>query len=167
MILATFPHMVLNSHDVPGTRYKMWNTGTVPESKSAYQIINWIATVAKSAPNGCLQTLILNSHGKPGRILMGHGLSLHNVEEFRELKGLVQRIWIVACRVAYIKKAGTTSDGNYFCYRLAQETGAYVKAGTTYQRGHHDFRFIDELPYGYIDDWEGTVYTWNPKGELI
>jgi hypothetical protein len=167
MIKATFPHMVLNSDDVPDVRYKMWNTGTVPKSKSVWQIADWVRTIAESAPDKYLQTLVINAHGSPGKIHIGQGIDLISVEELRPMKGLVERIWIVACKVARIKEAGSITDGNYFCYRLAQLTGAYVTAGSATQEGIHNFRFFDEIPYGYIDDWEGTVYTWNPKGEVV
>lgn len=166
MILATFPHMALNSHNVPGTRYKMWNTWSVPKTTAVEHMVDWIATVADNAPDSYLQTLIFNSHGEPGKIKLGEGITRNHVEMFRKLKGKVGRIWIVACNVARIKEAGSMTDGNWFCYRLAQETGAYVTAASATQMGQWDFRFIDELPYGYIDDWEGTVYKWNPKGEL-
>lgn len=168
MISVPYPHMALNSHDVPGIEYKMWNTWKVAKSTSVDQMIENIARVAKTAPGGCLSTLIFNSHGKPGKIHIGQGITRNDVEKFASLKAgnLVTRIWIVACKVASIKKAGSITDGNYFCYRLAQEAGAFVKAGSTTQTGQWNLPF-NGLPYGFIDDWEGTVYTWNSKGELI
>lgn len=165
MIGVPYPHMVLNSHNVPGVEYKMWNTWKVPKSTSVDHMVEWIAKVARGAPGGSLSTLIFNSHGKPGKIGIGQKITLNDVEKFAVLKkeSLVGRIWIVACKVARIAEAGTVKDGNYFCYRLAQESGAFVRAGSASQIGH----LICDIPYGYIDDWEGTVYSWNPKGEVI
>lgn len=166
MIKVPFPHMVLNSHNVPGEEYDMWNTWKVPKSTSVDHIVDWVATVAKGAPGGKLETLIFNAHGKPGKISIGQGITRNHVTKFSALSGLVARIWIVACRVAQINGAGSITDGNYFCYRLAQESGAYVKASTAKQKGPPDLLVTDFIPYGYIDSWEGTVYRWNPKGEL-
>jgi len=165
MIGVPYPHMVLNSHNVPGIEYKMWNTWKVPKSTSVDHMVEWVAKVARGAPGGCLSTLIFNSHGKPGKISIGQGITRNDVEKFAALKkeSLVDRIWIIACKVARIKEAGSITDGNYFCYRLAQEAGAFVKAGSANQTPHYIF----DVPYGYIDDWESTVYTWNPKGEPI
>ncbi|MEZ5426207.1 MAG: hypothetical protein R2747_08085 [Pyrinomonadaceae bacterium] len=169
MIAVPYPHMVLNAHNNPGVDFKMWNSWKVPESTSVSSMVSWIAKVARGAPGGCLSTLIFNSHGQPGQINIGYCISLSKVGLFNILRdeNLVERIWIVACNVARIDKAGTKSDGNYFCYRLAQESGAFVRAGNGRQWGFPDLPFIDEVPYGYIDDWNGTVYSWNPRGELI
>lgn len=165
MISVPYPHMALNSHDVPGIEYKMMNTWKVPQSTTVDQMIEWIAKVARGAPGGCLSTLIFNSHGEPGRIKIGQHITREHVGKFAVFKneGLVERIWIIACKVARIGKAGSIEDGNYFCYRLAQEAGTFVKAGSANQTPHYIF----DVPYGHIDDWEGTVYSWNPKGELI
>ena len=166
MIKVPFPHMVSNAHNVPGEEYEMWNTWRVPRSKSADHMIDWIATVAQNAPDGKLSTVIFNAHGKPGKIKIGQGITRDDVTKFSRLKGLVDRIWIVACKVARIAGAGSITDGNYFCYRLAQESGAYVKASTATQTGITDLPIIDSIPFGYIDDWEGTVFRWRPTGEL-
>ena len=165
MIGVPYPHMVLNSHNVPGVEYKMWNTWKVAESTTVDQMVEWVAKVARGAPSGRLSTLIFNSHGKPGCIRIGQKITLEHVEKFKIFKQekLVDRVWIVACSVARIKSAGQITDGNYFCYRLAQESGAFVRAGSASQMGH----LIVDIPYGHIDDWEGTVYTWDPDGKLI
>ena len=170
MIKVPFPHMCLNAHNAPGENYRMWNTDTVPASKSVEEMVDQIVQIAKSAPGGSLRTLIFNSHGSPGRIRIGQHVTRADVDAGKfepiYLGRLVKEIWIIACRVAAIKEAGTMSDGNYFCYRLAQETGAYVTAGSTFQWAYPSLPLVHWLPVGHIDDWEGTVYKWNPKGEL-
>lgn len=175
MIKAAFPHMALNSHNVPGEEYEMWNTMKVAKSTHIVHLLDWVKKVAKGAPGGKLQTLIFNSHGRPGKISIGQGIRRKDVEKFRVLKGFVVRIWIVACSVAKIRRAGTITDGNWFCYRLAQESGAYVTASSVKQRGPRKNKTVrnwheweeknDSLPYGYIDDWELPVHRWTPKGE--
>lgn len=177
MIRVPFPHMALNAIDAPGEEYEMWNTWRVPESESVTGMVNWIATVARDAPGGKLETLIFNGHGKPGKIFIGQGIRRQDVKTFNVLKGLVVRIWIVACHVAKIKKAGTITDGNYFCYRLAQESGAFVIASSVKQkqvvkkrlvnRWHGLYVLIDKIPRGHIDNWERPIHCWNPKGELV
>jgi len=166
MIKVPFPHMVLNAHSAPGEEFRMWNTWKVAKSTSVDDMVGWIATVAKSAPGGKLETLIFNGHGKPGRIKIGQGITRSDVEKFGKLYGLVARIWIVACKVARIDDAGSITDGNYFCYRLAQESGAYVRASSATQIAYPNLLVANFIPYGHIDEWEGDVFTWNPKGKL-
>lgn len=169
MIGVPYPHMALNSHNSAGPDYKMWNTWKVPKSTSVSHMVEWIAKVARSAPGGSLSTLVINSHGEPGKIKIGQGITRDDVEKFAILKAdnLVERIWIVACKVAKIGEAGSITDGNYFCYRLAQEAGVFVKAGSASQMSAWNLPLVDNVPFGFIDDWEGTVYTWNPKGAPI
>jgi hypothetical protein len=166
MIKVPFPHMVLNAHNAPGEEYRMWNTWKVPKSTSVDHMVDWISKVAKGAPDGKLETLIFNAHGRPGKISIGEGITRNDVTKFSVLNGLVKRIWIVACKVARIKEAGAITDGNYFCYRLAQESGAYVRASSATQTTYPDLLVANFIPYGHIDEWEGEVFTWNPKGEL-
>jgi|SRR5262245_42449333 len=73
---------------------------------------------------------------------------------------------LMACGAAYITpgKDGEDGDGNYFCYRMAQITQSYVRASTAtqeYDPGSNDEPHLD------FGDWEGTVYTYNPKGEVV
>lgn len=39
------PSMALNSDDVPGTHYRMWNTWEVAANRTAADILGWTATV--------------------------------------------------------------------------------------------------------------------------
>lgn len=170
MIKVPFPHMALNAHNAPGVEYKMWNTWKVPKDTPIAEIVSWVATVARNAPGQKLETLIINAHGNSAYVGIGAGIPMSKVGLFNVWKyeGLVNRIWLVVCKVALIEKAGDEKkDGNWFCYRLAQESGAFVTASKNRQIGEIDIPFIDDLPYGYIDNWEGTVYTWNPKGEIV
>ena len=169
MIVVPFPHMVLNSHsDTLGEEYEMLFTWKVPKSTSVKQMVSRIRTnakVCKKTMGTRLQTLILNAHGEPGKIKLGQYITRNDVREFRRLRGLVKRIWIVACEVAMIKKAGTITDGNWFCYRLAQEARAKVKASGAVQYSYPNLYVVDFVPWGFIDDWEQPVYRWNRKGK--
>src|SRR5262245_9384023 len=168
MIGVPYPHMVLNSHNVPAPDYKMYNSWKVEKGTSVEAMISNIAAVARHAPGGRLSTLIFNSHGEPGRIKIGAHITRADVAKFNVLKSesLVDRIWVVACRVALIDGGGSDTDGNYFCYRLAQESGAFVRASTDYQK-IMDIPFYDDVPYGYIDEWEGDVYVWDITGKVV
>lgn len=162
MIKVPFPHMALNAENVPGTKYRMWHTWEVESSISPDGMLGWIAKVASGAPEGKLKTLIFNAHGHPGGIKIGAGITRSDASKFSVLKGLVQNIVIVACRVAYIDSAGGDSDGNLFCSDIAKAAKAYVTASTAKQRDDSWFG----LPIGYIDDWEGTVLTYAPWGDI-
>lgn len=168
MIKVPFPHMVLNAHNAPGEEYRMYNSWKVSATTTVDEMVSNIADVARNAPGGKLETLIFNGHGGPGRIRVGTGITHDHVGKFRVLGDakLVERIWIVACKVARIKEAGAITDGNQFCYRLAQEAGAFVRASSATQITYPDLLIANFIPYGHIDEWEGEVFTWNPKGEL-
>ena len=167
LIPVPFPHMCLNSHNVPPPDYQMMNTWKVAASESPGKIVGWIAQVAAGAPGGKLATVIFNSHGIPSGILMGSGIRRPDTGLFSALRGLVDRIWIVACRVALIQNAtgpGSTApgDGNLFCCELAKASGAYVTASTTWQRVDRN-----DIPPGYIDGWEGAALTYGPEGNVV
>jgi hypothetical protein len=75
------PAMALNSDDVPGATYKMWNTWQVPASSTPDHTLGWTATVARSAPGGYQITLVINCHGfydkgSDGKLVGGFGLAL-------------------------------------------------------------------------------------------
>lgn len=170
MIKIEQPSMALNSHDVPGAGYRMWNTWNVPANDNPDHILGWCATVGSSAPGGYLRCLIINCHGfynntsRSGTggfgLKMGTGILRTHTGNFSLLRGKVANIIITACGTARITNPGTTGngDGNLFCSEIARAAGAYVIAATTHQVG--DFW----LPKNYIDDWEGLVLRYNPAG---
>lgn len=164
--------MALNSHDVPGARYRMWNTWDVPANDNAEHILSWCATVAAGAPGGYLKFLIINCHGWYGgsgrSATGGYGLSLGtgirraDTGRFSRLRGLVANIWITACGTARISNPGTSGDGdgNLFCSEIARAANCYVVAATTHQVG--DLWLSDNE----IDDFEGLVVRYNPSGAV-
>lgn len=97
------------------------NTMTVKDDHPVEQILAWTAVVARGAPGGRLQALVINCHGGyvrdragsldsaggiPGPITPGHGLHIgtgihsENATAFAKLAGLVGEIHIYACGAA-------------------------------------------------------------------
>jgi hypothetical protein len=140
----------------------MWNSWKVPASEHVDHMMDWIATVAKRATGGKLATLIFNSHGHPGGVSMGMGIGMMETSKFVKLKGLVTEIWIIACTVAQADNPYTSrmSNGEEFCRQIAENAQAYVTAAVKNQSTG-----TTSIPYGYVDEWEGPVYTWDPKGQ--
>jgi hypothetical protein len=170
MIKMRQPHMALNAEDVPGCKYKMWNTWDVAKTETPQHIMDWTANVAGGTSIGYLRSLIINCHGyygtgSDGKEVGGFGLSLGtgilrvDTPKFAALAPTVSSIWITACGTARIS-GSPDGDGNAFCSEIARAANAYVIAATTHQVGDL------WLPYGYIDDFEGLVVRYNPKGEI-
>ena len=174
MIKIQQPSMALNSHDVPGAGYRMWNTWNVPANDNPDHILGWCATVASSAPGGYLRCLIINCHGfynntsRSGTggygLSIGTGILRSHTSKFSLLRGKVANIWITACGTARISPtdAGGNGDGNLFCSEIARASGAYVVAATTHQVPGIEGGFW--MPQNYIDDFEGLVLRYNPSG---
>jgi hypothetical protein len=164
------PAMALNAEDVPGAKYKMYNTWNVPSTDTPEHILGWTGSVARAAPGGYLPSLIINCHGyygtgSDGHSVGGFGLKLGtgifrvDAPKFAALAATVSCIWITACGTARISGA-PSGDGHAFCSQIAIAANAYVIAATTHQVGDL------WLPFGYIDDFEGLVVRYNPKGRI-
>lgn len=150
-----FPHMVLNSHDVPLPDYRMWNSWKVAANITAAHMFLQIKNIADNAPGKQLGCVVFNSHGSPGKIWIGKGISGADHGHFDKIKGKVREIWIIACNVAYV---GSASGG--FCQLLADRTGAVVTSSTRTQ-------FVEEssLGYGEVDFYEGQTFIFRPGME--
>src|SRR5262245_39711668 len=124
-IKVPFPHMALNSHNVPPPDYLMHNTWKVDESHSVSHIVGWVKEVAKGMPGGKgIKTLIFNAHGDPGTIYIGPGIRIPDLAAFQawnsESGPLIKEIWIVACRVAGQPEfVSGGPDGEAFCREMA------------------------------------------------
>jgi hypothetical protein len=166
------PSMALNSHDVPGAKYRMWNTWDVPANDNPGHILGWCASVASGATDGYLRVLIINCHGwysGSGRgatggfgLSLGTGIRRAHTGLFSVLRGKVANIWITACGTARITTPGTSGDGdgNLFCQEIARAANTYVVAATTHQVGDL------WLGQNEIDDFEGLVVRYNPSGAM-
>lgn len=136
--------------------------------------------------NGDLNVIFM-CHGAPGYLQCANGTALHPTEGngitindlqwFRQISGSLKRLELYSCLVARIGKAPESSvvvgyDGNEFCYRLAQTIQAEVKASIHLQYyydgtiGLWCFRRPngDGISFGH---WNGTVYTWDKTGAII
>ena len=162
--------MALNSHNVPGHRYRMWNTYNVPENHDPQHILDWCAQVASEVEGG-LKAIVINCHGFYGDhwwkggtggfgLDMGTGIGRADTGKFAVLRGKVEEIWITACGAARISIPGTTGDGdgNLFCCEIAKQSGAYVMASPQIQ-----MRALF-VPENCIDSYEGKVLRYDPSG---
>jgi len=164
MITIAQPAMGLNDRVDHHIHVHMRNTWDVPKKTTAERITEHVASVARAVPGGRLRNVVFSCHAAPAEILIGTGFNIGNVGLFSRWRGLVDKIWLRCCQVAYIAGTGpaATKDGNVFCSRMAQEAGAYVVASTELQAGA-DGR---ELPYGQLDTYEGLVLSYGPAGNI-
>jgi hypothetical protein len=168
MITIDQPAMGLNDRARHHIHVQMWNTWDVPPDDPADHIAGWVAEVVRGAPGGRLKNVVFSCHGSPGSIGIGQGINAGNVNLFARWRGLVDKIWIRACRVAFIPPGGAggtgpaAGDGNVFCSRLAQAAQAYVVASTELQIGEVG----RVLPFGKLDSYEGLVLSYGPGGNV-
>jgi hypothetical protein len=162
--------MALNSVDVPGAPYRLDNTWYVAKDESVQKICGWVAVVAADFKNKMPDkrfTVVFNSHGfcpLPSRggygIAIGKGIRRSDIPVFEAFQPHVDEVWFMACRAAHISNPGGEGDGNLLMSGIAKAARASVKASTAPQS-------VDSwLPKGYIDDWEGTVLTYGPEGNV-
>jgi hypothetical protein len=120
MITLIQPSMALNAQDVPGPDYVMWNTWKVPQATPAVDVLGWTANVARGAPGGRLNAILLNGHGSPAHVSIGTGIGWPEVPLFASLIGLVNEVYITACEVVSFTGPG---DENLFCGSIAKAAG--------------------------------------------
>jgi hypothetical protein len=168
MIKMEQPSFCFNSCDIGEPYYEIWRTMVGPKGMTPRQLVGAIATANQAALNswGCpLVNVIINSHGTFGSIYIGglkkpNGEYEHPMDEddlgvFGVLKSLkIDTIWLVSCRAAFGK------TGPSFCQTLANVAGTEVIAADGQQivtawQGIELFLAGN----GYIDDFEGTVYS--------
>lgn len=143
--------------NVPARRYNMGQgfTFDVSENQDILCVLNQVATIAQCNK---LESLVINCHGSTGFLLIGDKvIDFRNVGVFSILTGLVNKIYIVACKVA------NDFDGKKFCSSIAANSGATVYASESSQVGVSKI-FSSWLPVGKIDDFEGMVLEFNPNG---
>ena len=162
--------MVLHAEDVPGYRYQMWNTTTVPKATTLSSLVDQVAEAIDRAGETGLKNLVINCHGSHGYLHIGKGIGYSDLGAFNRLrqKGDLGTIWIVACEVSkgkYYPYACPVENANgpFFCGELARNAGCDVIAADELQ--HVDW-FFEHLyhPFGYIDDYEGQAYRYSAGG---
>src|SRR5258706_5580340 len=139
MIKIEEPALVLNDIGVPGHIHVSRSILVRPDD-SRENLLGAIATVAAGLPYGRLKSLVLNSHGLPGYLIMGQGFWRPHVGLFDMLEGCVNNIFVTACEIAArgigphdhvaadFKGDGEPGDGYMFCRELAQRSKANVVA---------------------------------------
>jgi hypothetical protein len=162
MIKIPLPNMALNGSDV--FPYSMWNSRSVAKDVTPYWLANNTAAVAAGASGGKLAALVINCHGvvnEKGEFLsldLGTGVSKSDLIHFKQLKNLVEKIFITSCRAA----AG--SSGKNFCGELARQTQARVFASDVDQTtGGGSLQAL--IKGNKIDDYEGQVFEFGNSGE--
>ena len=77
---------------------------------------------------------------------------------FEKIAPYVNNIFLVACQAGFIDAAGGAGDGNLLCSAIAKAAQAHVWASTADQYGP------PWVPFGCIDDMDGTVLVYGPDG---
>jgi hypothetical protein len=171
MIRISQPAIALHSHDVPGYKYRMWQTWKMPEHTVAQDVVNWILWGINHSPEMYLDNVIINCHGVPGGLQIGKKKLVSNPKNSTEWiysgnvglfsplekRGSLGTIWLVACEVA------KDSKGKQFCAELARTAGCTVIAADKVQRVNAGF-YLQACPDYCIDKFEGTAFRWNSDG---
>ncbi len=96
------------------------------------------------------------------------GMSVADLNTLAAMKGFVKRIEFHSCLVARIgpcfeANGHASYDGNAFCFRLAQRTGAEVVASI-----HLQYYWGGSGPNNgmHFGTWNGMVFTWAPAGNI-
>lgn len=101
------------------------------------------------------------SQGGAGLQFCKEGLNVETIGAFKQLNGWLDWFDIYSCGTAFITPGheGRSGDGNILCSRLAQYMQVPVRASTATQ--YYDAATMD------FGEWEGTVLTYGPKGNVI
>lgn len=172
MIRISQPAIALHSYNVPGYKYRMWQTWLMPKYTVAADIVNWITWGINNSPEMYLDNVIINCHGAPGALQIGEKelifdeknrhewIYSKNVGAFAPLKnrGSLGTIWLVACDVA------KDAAGQNFCANLARNAGCSVVAGNKTQHVNFGY-YLQSCPDYCIDKYEGMAYRWDSDGK--
>src|SRR5438067_8772872 len=173
MIKLKDPSIFLHSCDVPGYKYRGWQTWTMPKGASAGNVLYWINWAIDHSPEMYVHNVVINCHGTPGFLHVGgawKGFGDGDTSIFKPLRsrGSIGRIILVACHIAGHSDEGPEKDkddelGKQFCSDLARESGAFVVGADAFQRVDFWFENISH-PYSSIDDFEGPAFAFSPPG---
>lgn len=154
----------------------MWRTVEGEEGMTAARLAGEIAAAHKAALQTFrtgLENIVINCHGFRGGLHFG-GLSSPDIRHGNtQLRGdlavlgilkplNIGTIWIVSCDVA----GGEL--GQRFCQTLASTAGTQVIASDTGQivTNSQGLALAAMWFHDYIDDFEGTVYSFTPVGVM-
>jgi len=149
--------LALNAVKVPGPDYRMDETVKMTNSTTVYDVINYILTAVSNTPALKIENVVINCHGSPGVVHLGDKtyIRLHDVGLFNMVKSYIGTIWITGCQVG---------SGSNFCSQLAITTQCSVVAADVLQFINPGY-YMRLFPKNCIDEFEGTAYKWNEKGE--
>lgn len=157
----------------------------VDEHTPLQWIVDNIIDRGKKA-SGDLDVIIM-AHGLPGFVncgsgdfrhpTAGAGISIADLNTLGQAKGCLKRLQFYSCLVArmgscYECNGHAGFDGNEFCYRLAKEIQAEVKASIHLQYYFDGTvtKWFFRRPDGKGIDfggWNGRVFTWGPQGNIL
>jgi hypothetical protein len=169
MLMMKSPSLAINSCDVPGIKYEMWETVNAPSGMTPQALVNEIVRVndiALRREKSQLLNVVINCHGYGGGLAVGGKDSLNvnitNVASFAALSGRnIGTIWIVACRAA----AGIA--GKQLCQTMATLSGCQVVAADESQEVGiwGSYRLTVGMKH-QIDEFEGQLYSFTPVGQF-
>lgn len=173
MILLQKPSLVINAHDVPFPKYKMWKSVDAKKGMTAAETVTTIFsanTIALTQAGSQLLNVVINCHGDAGGLCIGGigkpSINITNVGVFSALNGInLGTIWLLSCLAA------KGSYGKQFCQALASASGSQVVASDSDQdvgvwAGKRILvsRLFNRP--GLIDEFEGTVYGFTPAAGM-
>jgi hypothetical protein len=179
MIYMKQPAFAVNSPDVPGPDYSMWDTLAAPWGLNAPMLAHVIqnsVTKAMGSWGVPLRNVIINCHGTSGSLSVGgrgSRITIANVSALSALRTYsLGTLWCVACFPAL------GAVGQAFCSALAQTCGCRVVASEDAQRitksdgyslkvARMRNQLLENVSYaGAIDEYEGKVWQFDSKGNM-
>ncbi len=177
MLMLKSPSFVINSHDVPGPNYRMWESMEAPPGMNAGAAALEIVRVNRLAleyKRTQLLNVVINCHGAEGggALYIGGADSaternaktdISTVNAFSVLKRRnIGTIWLVACQAA------KGNSGKQLCQMLATVSGSAVVASDENQMvgAWGSIRIIQGGGRGQIDEFEGKVHAFWPNGTM-
>lgn len=177
MLMLQSPSFVINSHDVPWPRYRMWETFDAPPGMNTEGAVKEIVRANRLAleyEQSPLRNVVINCHGADdgGALYIGgedeqywpSRINDDRVHPFSWLKTHrnIGTIWLVACKAAY------GHFGKKLCQAIATLSGCQVVAADEDQEVGiwGGFRIIQAGGRGQIDEFEGTVYSFTPGAPM-
>ena len=168
MIKLQQPSLALHSDDVPGYKYRMWQTWKMPRGASASDVVYWINWAIDRSPVMELNNVLINCHGGPGTLYVGGAgnggrtITAGDLGVFKNVRrGSLGTIYIVACELA--ASSGKNPLGKNFCSQLAINAECFVVAADAVQSVDFWYQVFSH-PYGSFDDYEGMVTEFSPSG---
>ena len=172
MLLLQSPSMVINAHDAPWPRYRMWATVNAKPGTTPEDVVNQIIGVNRLAlamAGRRLANVVINCHGADGGGALYVGgedhpevrLNMDRVGVFSRLKPHnIGTLWLVACQAA----AGYL--GKQLCQATATLGGLQVVAADEDQdTGVWGGWRVATGRSGLIDEFEGTVWRFTVVGK--